>query len=70
MVGDNLYELFLNMYTLREARPRWPMDYINSLETVLKLEPEIVIPSHGPAIVGKANVKRSHTHARRHRLCA
>ncbi len=57
MVGDNFYESFPNMYTLRGTRPRWPMDYINSLETVLKLEPEIVIPSHGPAIVGKANVK-------------
>jgi alkyl sulfatase BDS1-like metallo-beta-lactamase superfamily hydrolase len=57
MVGDNFYESFPNMYTLRGTRPRWPMDYINSLETVLKLEPEIVIPSHGPAIVGKANIK-------------
>ncbi len=57
MVGDNFYESFPNMYTLRGTRPRWPMDYITSLETVLKLEPEIVIPSHGPAIVGKDNVK-------------
>ena len=57
MVGDNFYESFPNMYTLRGTRPRWPMDYITSLETVLKLEPEIVIPSHGPAIIGKANVK-------------
>ena len=57
MVGDNFYESFPNMYTLRGTRPRWPTDYITSLETVLKLEPEIVIPSHGPAIVGKDNVK-------------
>lgn len=57
MVGDNFYESFPNMYTLRGTRPRWAMDYITSLETVLKLEPEIVIPSHGPAIIGKDNVK-------------
>lgn len=57
MIGDNFYESFPNMYTLRGTRPRWAMDYITSLETVLKLEPEIVIPSHGPAIVGKDNVK-------------
>ena len=64
MVGDNFYESFPNMYTLRGTRPRWPMDYINSLNKVLELEPEIVIPSHGPAIVGKANVKAQFTRMR------
>jgi len=63
-VGDNFYESFPNMYTLRGTRPRWPMDYINSLNKVLSLEPEIVIPSHGPAIVGKAEIKRQLTKMR------
>ena len=57
-IGDNFYESFPNMYTLRGTRPRWPIDYIRSLEKVMALEPEIVIPSHGPAIVGKAEVQR------------
>jgi alkyl sulfatase BDS1-like metallo-beta-lactamase superfamily hydrolase len=57
-IGDNFYESFPNMYTLRGTRPRWPMDYIRSLEKVMALEPEIVVPSHGPAIVGKAEVQR------------
>jgi alkyl sulfatase BDS1-like metallo-beta-lactamase superfamily hydrolase len=64
MIGDNFYESFPNMYTLRGTRPRWPMDYINSLNKVLALEPEIVIPSHGPAIVGKDEVKRQLTKMR------
>lgn len=64
MVGDNFYESFPNMYTLRGTRPRWPMDYINSLNKVLSLEPEIVIPSHGPAIVGKDEVRRQLTRMR------
>ncbi len=63
-VGDNFYESFPNMYTLRGTRPRWPMDYINSLNKVLSLEPEIVIPSHGPAITGKDEVKRQLTKMR------
>jgi alkyl sulfatase BDS1-like metallo-beta-lactamase superfamily hydrolase len=58
LIGDNFYESFPNMYTLRGTRPRWPLEYINSLDKVLSLEPEIVIPSHGPAIVGKDEVKR------------
>ena len=63
-VGDNFYESFPNMYTLRGTRPRWPMDYINSLNKVLALEPEIVIPSHGPAITGKDEIKRQFTKMR------
>jgi alkyl sulfatase BDS1-like metallo-beta-lactamase superfamily hydrolase len=63
-VGDNFYESFPNMYTLRGTRPRWPMEYINSLNKVLSLEPEIVIPSHGPAIVGKAEITRQLTKMR------
>ena len=63
-VGDNFYESFPNMYTLRGTRPRWAMDYITSLEKVMSLKPEIVLPSHGPPIVGAANaekqVKRMH----------
>lgn len=64
LVGDNFYESFPNMYTLRGTRPRWPLDYINSLDKVLALEPEIVIPSHGPAVVGKDEVKRQLTKMR------
>ena len=63
-MGDNFYESFPNMYTLRGTRPRWPMDYINSLDKVLALDPEVVIPSHGPAIVGKDNVRAQFTKMR------
>lgn len=63
-VGDNFYESFPNMYTLRGTRPRWPLDYIASLDKVLALEPEIVVPSHGPAIVGKDNIKAQLTKMR------
>jgi alkyl sulfatase BDS1-like metallo-beta-lactamase superfamily hydrolase len=57
-LGDNFYESFPNMYTLRGTRPRWPLDYIHSLEKVMSLEAEIMVPSHGPAIVGKAEIQR------------
>ncbi len=63
-LGDNFYESFPNMYTLRGTRPRWPLEYIASLEKVLALEPEIVVPSHGPAIVGKDNIKTQLTKMR------
>jgi alkyl sulfatase BDS1-like metallo-beta-lactamase superfamily hydrolase len=57
-VGDNYYGSFPNLYTLRGTQPRWAMDYVNSLNTVLALEPELVLPSHGQPIVGAAEVRR------------
>lgn len=57
-VGDNYYESFPNLYTLRGTRPRWALDYVDSLNTVLALEPELVLPSHGPAIKGRDEIRR------------
>jgi alkyl sulfatase BDS1-like metallo-beta-lactamase superfamily hydrolase len=55
-IGDNYYTSFPNMYTLRGTQPRPALDYINSLNKVLALRPEIVIPSHGAAIHGNAEI--------------
>lgn len=55
-VGDNFYGSFPNIYTLRGTKPRWALDYADSLDKVLALEPEILIPSHGDAIMGKNRV--------------
>ncbi|HSE97181.1 MAG TPA: MBL fold metallo-hydrolase [Blastocatellia bacterium] len=57
-IGDNYYESFPNIYTLRGTKPRWALDYINSLNKVLALKPEIVLPSHGRAIRGNAEITR------------
>jgi alkyl sulfatase BDS1-like metallo-beta-lactamase superfamily hydrolase len=55
-IGDNYYTSFPNMYTLRGTQQRPALDYINSLNKVLSLKPEIVIPSHGAAIHGNAEI--------------
>lgn len=57
-VGDNYYESFPNLYTLRGTQPRWALDYVNSLNKVLALHPEIVLPSHGQPLVGSALIAR------------
>ncbi|THD77179.1 MAG: MBL fold metallo-hydrolase [Phenylobacterium sp.] len=57
-VGDNYYASFPNLYTLRGTEPRWALDYVASLNKVLALKPEIVLPSHGVPIVGAAKVQR------------
>jgi alkyl sulfatase BDS1-like metallo-beta-lactamase superfamily hydrolase len=63
-VGDNYYESFPNLYTLRGNQPRWALDYVESLNTMLALEPEIVLPSHGAPIRGREEVKRRLTRYR------
>lgn len=60
-VGDLFYAAFPNIYTLRGTKPRWALDYITSLNHILELQPETLLPSHGPAIKGKDNVRKSLT---------
>jgi glyoxylase-like metal-dependent hydrolase (beta-lactamase superfamily II) len=55
-VGDNYYDSFPNIYTLRGTQPRWALDYVNSLNKVLALKPEFMIPSHGMAVAGNAEI--------------
>lgn len=57
-VGDNFYTSFPNMYTLRGTKPRWALDYVDSINRILALEPEILIPSHGDAIIGEQQIQR------------
>lgn len=57
-VGDNYYESFPNIYTLRGTEQRPALDYINSLNKVLALKPELVLPSHGNVIRGNAESTR------------
>ena len=56
-VGDLFYESFPNMYTLRGTKPRWALDYVDSLNRVLNLQAEILIPSHGEPIQGTEQVR-------------
>ncbi len=63
-VGDNFYDSFPNIYTLRGTPPRWALDYVASINKVLKLEPEIVLPSHGLPIVGQEKIVKRLTQYR------
>jgi alkyl sulfatase BDS1-like metallo-beta-lactamase superfamily hydrolase len=63
-IGDNFYASFPNIYTLRGTKPRWALDYVNSLNKVLALKPEIVLPSHGSPIIGNAEIVKQLTRYR------
>ncbi len=63
-VGDNFYSSFPNIYTLRGTEPRWALDYVQSLNKVLALKPEILLPSHGEPVYGNAEITRQLTRYR------
>jgi alkyl sulfatase BDS1-like metallo-beta-lactamase superfamily hydrolase len=63
-VGDNYYESFPNIYTLRGTQPRWALEYIASLNKVLALKPELLLPSHGEPVRGNAEITRRLTQYR------
>src|SRR6185369_4685177 len=42
----------------RGTPPRWALDYVNSLDKVLALKPDVVLPSHGRPINGSQEVAR------------
>jgi alkyl sulfatase BDS1-like metallo-beta-lactamase superfamily hydrolase len=63
-VGDNYYESFPNIYTLRGTQPRWALDYVASLDKVLALKPELLLPSHGEPVRGNIEITRRLTQYR------
>jgi alkyl sulfatase BDS1-like metallo-beta-lactamase superfamily hydrolase len=62
--GDNYYGSFPNIYTLRGTEQRPALDYVHSLDTVLKWKPELVLPSHGGVVRANDEITRRLTRYR------
>lgn len=58
MPGDNIYKAFPNIYTIRGTTYRSFKSWYTSLEKMMALEPEILIPSHGTPINGQEDISR------------
>lgn len=54
--GPN-FPQFPNVFTMRGEKIRKPIEYITSLNQVIALEPEMIVPSHQDPIVGKERIK-------------
>jgi len=54
--GPN-FPQFPNVFTMRGEKVRKPIEYIQSLDQVIALEPEMIVPSHQDPIVGKEQIK-------------
>jgi alkyl sulfatase BDS1-like metallo-beta-lactamase superfamily hydrolase len=63
-VGDNYSRQFPALYTLRGTKPRWALDYIDSLNQVLSWKPSLVLPGHGEALTGNVQITEKLTQFR------
>jgi len=54
--GDNYYGAFPNLYTLRGTKPRYALDWAGSVDKALKLNPEVLLPSHGLPLEGRETI--------------
>jgi len=64
-IGDNYAGIpvaepmsFPNLYAIRGTKPRWALDWIQSIDKVLELKPDIVLNGHGDPIVGNQEITR------------
>ncbi|MDG2304535.1 MAG: MBL fold metallo-hydrolase [Candidatus Binatia bacterium] len=52
-----LFPQFPNIFTMRGEKVRKPIEYIASLDRIIALEPEIIIPSHNNPIEGRDKIR-------------
>jgi alkyl sulfatase BDS1-like metallo-beta-lactamase superfamily hydrolase len=57
LIGDNIYAIISNVYTLRGSVYRDPMNYVNALDKMIPLEAEFLVPSHVKPVIGKEDVQ-------------
>ena len=57
LIGDNVYAIVPNIYTLRGSVYRDPMNYVNALDKVIPLDAEYLVASHVKPVIGKENVR-------------
>src|SRR6516164_8676958 len=61
MPGDGFLRAFPNISPIRGARPRSPEDWIASLEKMIGLGPEDVVPSHTRPVLGSSAARAALT---------
>lgn len=59
MVGDNFYGVFPNMYSVRGSSYRDVANWIDVIDSILALDPEVVLPGHTNPLIGKDEVQKN-----------
>jgi alkyl sulfatase BDS1-like metallo-beta-lactamase superfamily hydrolase len=62
--ADNFYACFPNLYTIRSTSSRPVLSWAAAQDTVMELEAEYLVPSHGAPLEGKETIKEVLTNYR------
>lgn len=60
-IGDTIGQAFPMLGTPRGSLPRFADDYIAAIDTILALQPEVLITGHGPALHGIETITKTLT---------
>lgn len=53
----HIFPMWPNLTTIRGERARFPLPYVDSLNRVLELDPEMLVPSHFEPVVGRERIR-------------
>jgi alkyl sulfatase BDS1-like metallo-beta-lactamase superfamily hydrolase len=59
-----LFPQFPNVFTMRGEKVRKPVEYVHSLNEIIALEPEMIVPSHNDPISGREKIRADLTRMR------
>jgi len=57
--GDNFYRAFPNLYAIRGTAYRDVMDWVRSLDRMLSLDAELLVPCHGRPLRGAEQIRQA-----------
>jgi len=52
-----LFPQFPNIFTMRGEKIRKPVEYVNSLDVIIELDPDLIIPSHKDPVTDKDTIR-------------
>ncbi|MCK6507605.1 MBL fold metallo-hydrolase [Myxococcota bacterium] len=55
--ADNVYQAFPNLYTIRGTPPRDPLAWVDSLDRMRDLRPDLLVPQHTLPVLGQEAVQ-------------
>lgn len=58
LCADDLYKAFPNLYAIRGTRSRQLMQWVESMDKMIDLEPDKLVPSHTRPVIGKDTVMK------------
>ena len=61
LCGDDIYKAFPNLYAIRGTPTRDTLQWVDSLDVIIDLHADILVPSHSRPIIGREKIREALT---------